>query len=565
MKKVAAGPAPPGRRTSSSAVTTSQEASRQAAADREYRAQFLLEVAKAATSHLDLSEVLEAISEALRPRLHSDSVGLLVSEGEFVRLHSLFVRDVPRSPGESVGSHVARVRAKRSVPGLQGSMLLQISISDSCIGQFSEASAPYVCADLDRGISFPEEELFRQYSIRGYVSLPLMKRGKLIGAIHFLSESPLQVRDEELRLLTDASAILSIAVLNSLAYEKIKALQERLKHENEMLQDEIEQGSMYEEIIGSSPALMRVLQAVDRVAPTETTVLLTGETGTGKELVARAIHRRSSRAQRAMVKVNCAALPHELIASELFGHEKGAFTGAVQRRIGRFEAADGGTIFLDEIGDLPPEMQVALLRVLQEREFERVGGATTLHTDVRVIAATNRDLAKDVAAGRFREDLFYRLNVFPVRCPSLRERRDDIPLLVEYFVARYASRQGKRIDQIDKDSFNCMLKYDWPGNIRELQNIVERTVILSTDNALRLEPGMLGQHPTAPAAPAGPEPPDSPAEDRRRQRGEIEDMLRQTGGRISGPNGAAVRLGVAASTLESRIRRLGIDKYAFRW
>ena len=549
----------------SSAVMSPDEAASQAAAERDYRAQFLLEVAKAATSHLELSDVLQAISEALRPRLHFDSVCLLVSEGEFVRLHSLFVRDVPRNPGESLASLVARVRAKRSVPSIQGGMLLRISTSDSCVGQFSEASAPYVCEDLARGISFPEEELFQEYNIRGYVSLPLMKRGKLIGAIHFLSENPLQVREEELRLLTDASAILSIAVLNALAFEKIKVLQERLKHENAMLQDEIEQGSMYEEIIGSSPALMRVLQSVDRVAPMETTVLLTGETGTGKELVARAIHRRSARAERAMVKVNCAALPHELIASELFGHEKGAFTGAVQRRIGRFEAADGGTIFLDEIGDLPPEMQVALLRVLQEREFERVGGAATLHTDVRVIAATNRDLSKDVATGRFREDLFYRLNVFPIRVPSLRERREDIPLLVEYFVARYASRQGKQIDQIDKDSFNCMLKYDWPGNIRELQNIVERTVILANDSALRLEPGMLGSRTSSPAPPAATMPADSPAQERRRQREEIESILRQTGGRVSGPSGAAVRLGVPASTLESRIRKLGIDKYAFRW
>ncbi|MCC6588660.1 MAG: sigma 54-interacting transcriptional regulator [Bryobacterales bacterium] len=377
-----------------------------------------------------------------------------------------------------------------------------------------------------------------------------------------MSRRPLRVRDEELQLLTDASAIVSIAVANALAYEEIKVLQERLKNENEALQDEIERGSMYEEIVGSSPALMEVLESVDKVAPTEATVLLTGETGTGKELVARAIHRRSPRAERAMVKVNCAALPQELIASELFGHEKGAFTGALQRRTGRFEAADGGTIFLDEIGDLPAEMQVALLRVLQEREFERVGGNTTIPVDVRVIAATNRDLARDVAEGRFREDLFYRLNVFPIHCPALRERRDDIPLLVEYFMARFAARMGRRIDHIESKSFECMLNYSWPGNIRELQNIVERAVIVAEGRTLRIEPGMIGKRAPAPQPESLHEPPSAL---RQRQRAEIEEVLRHTGGRVSGPNGAAVRLGVPASTLESRIRNLGINKHAFRW
>jgi len=297
-----------------------------------------------------------------------------------------------------------------------------------------------------------------------------------------------------------------------------------------------------------------VLAAIDRVAPTDATVLITGETGTGKELVAHAIHKRSPRSGRALVKVNCAALPSELIASELFGHEKGAFTGALQQRIGRFEAATGGTIFLDEIGELNPEMQIALLRVLQEKEFERVGGNRTIQTDVRVIAATNRDLNQEVTDGRFRMDLYYRLNVFPVHVPSLRERPDDIPILVDYFVSRFASRMGKRIRQIDKTTLDTMLRYSWPGNIRELQNVIERGVILADSDVFRLEKGALHTESKVAAIAVGDNDP----------RAQIESVLRSTRGRISGPDGAAARLGVPASTLESRIRALKINKHQFR-
>jgi formate hydrogenlyase transcriptional activator len=286
--------------------------------------------------------------------------------------------------------------------------------------------------------------------------------------------------------------MVSIAVSNALAYEQINALKEQLQVENRLLQDEIVQRSIYEEIVGSSVSLQKVLSGIERVARTDSTVLITGETGTGKELVAHAIHKRSARSSRALVKVNCAALPAELIASELFGHEKGAFTGALQQRIGRFEAANGGTIFLDEIGELTAEMQIALLRVLQEREFERVGGNKTIHTDVRVIAATNRDLSREVEDGRFRTDLYYRLNVFPVHVPPLRERLDDIPILVDYFrVTSLPRRMGKRIRQIDERTLDAMLQYSWPGNIRELQNVIERGVILADSDVFRLEPGAL--------------------------------------------------------------------------
>src|SRR4030095_15810020 len=307
-----------------------------------------------------------------------------------------------------------------------------------------------------------------------------------------------------------------------------------------------------DQIVGNSPALKRVLELVEKVAPFESTVLLLGETGTGKELIANAIHRGSPRRDKTFVRVNCAALPAELIASELFGHEKGAFTGALQHRIGRFEAANGGTIFLDEIAELSPEIQVSLLRVLQEKEFERVGGNRTIKTDVRVIAATNKDLCREVSEGRFRMDLFYRLNVFPVHVPALRERVHDIPVLVDYFAARVARPTGKKICQMEKRSLSAMQEYSWPGNIRELQNVIERCVILAEGEVLRLDSGMLMQEPqsvvTAPIATIF-------GSDRKAQ---IEAVLRETRGRVYGPRGAAARLGLPATTLDSQIRALSI-------
>lgn len=322
--------------------------------------------------------------------------------------------------------------------------------------------------------------------------------------------------------------------------------------------DEIVQQSIFEEIVGSSQPLRKVLTAIERVAPADSTVLITGETGTGKELIAHAIHRRSPRSSRALVKVNCAALPKELIASELFGHEKGAFTGALQQRIGRFEAANGGTIFLDEIGELTPEIQISLLRVLQEREFERVGGSRTIKTDVRVIAATNRDLQREVNESRFRADLYYRLNVFPIHSPSLRERNDDIPILADYFISRFAARMGKHIRQIDRRTLDAMQRYSWPGNIRELQNVIERGVILADSGIFSLEAGTFpADQPRASVSTLR----QSVAND---EQARIEAILKETRGKVSGPDGAAARLGVPASTLESRIKALKIDKYQFR-
>ena len=334
----------------------------------------------------------------------------------------------------------------------------------------------------------------------------------------------------------------------------------RVKTENLALREDIDSSSMFEEIVGSSSALRRVLADVARVAAVESTVLITGETGTGKELIARAIHKRSARANRAFIRLNCAAIPPSLIASELFGHEKGAFTGATQRRIGRFEAADGGTILLDEIGELPAETQIALLRVLQEGEVERIGGSSSVRVDVRVLAATNRDLKAAVASGRFREDLYYRLNVFPVRLPPLRERLEDLPLLAEYLVQRYAVKMGKRFRSIDRRTLELLRSYSWPGNIRELQNVIERAVILSDGDVFSVDESWLTGEPERPTAPDGPL--SGTIADHERER--IEDALAQSGGRIAGPSGAAYKLGIPRQTLDSKITSLGIDKFKFR-
>jgi len=344
------------------------------------------------------------------------------------------------------------------------------------------------------------------------------------------------------------------------ALQEIHTQKDRLQMENLALKEEVDQASMFEEIIGSSAALNRVLAHVTRVAPTDSTVLIKGETGTGKELVARAIHRLSRRSGRAFVLVNCAAIPPSLIASELFGHEKGAFTGAIQRRLGRFELADGGTIFLDEVGELPAETQSTLLRVLQEREFERVGGSQPISVDVRVIAATNRDLKAGVDAGTFRLDLFYRLNVFPLQVPPLRERVEDIPVLAEYFAQRYAAKGRKNIRRIEEPTLKLLQAYPWPGNVRELQNVIERAAILCDGDTLSVDETWL-QH-ESPARRADSATLAASLEDRERKM--IEAALAESRGRVSGASGAAARLGIARSTLESRIRSLRIDKHRFK-
>jgi len=340
-----------------------------------------------------------------------------------------------------------------------------------------------------------------------------------------------------------------------------KQSEERLKHENVTLREEGNKASTCDEIVGTSSPLQKVLSLVSKVAPTDATVLVTGETGTGKELVARAIHRRSRRSSRAFVSVNCAAIPRDLIASELFGHEKGSFTGALQRRLGRFELAEGGTIFLDEVGELPLETQIALLRVLQEHEFERVGGTRSIQTNIRVIAATNRNLQAAIATGTFRSDLFYRLNVFPIDMPPLRERREDIPVLVEYFIDRRARNVGKDIRGIDKKSLDLLQSYPWPGNIRELQNVIERSVIMCETENFSVDETWLAQQPVASEAKSQ----SSFSQKLAAQEKEmIESALRESEGRVFGPSGAAAKLGISRSTLESKIRSLRISKNRFK-
>lgn len=366
---------------------------------------------------------------------------------------------------------------------------------------------------------------------------------------------------QEARLLGQQRQI--AAELDQKVAERTKELQQLkdlLQRENVALREQLDETSMFEEIVGTAPALKLVISRVAKVAPADSTVLITGETGTGKELIARAIHKRSARSARAFVKVNCAAVPPALIASELFGHEKGAFTGALQRRLGRFELAQGGTLFLDEVGELPAETQIALLRVLQEHEFERVGGTQTIRADVRVIAATNRELNQSVHEGSFRSDLFYRLNVFPIEMPSLRARKSDIPMLTEYFVKRYADKMGKGMATISKKTLKQFCEYDWPGNIRELQNVIERSLILCETDTFSVDENWLTrdrrEHRVNTQALSKQMESDAKAL--------IKDALTESRGRISGPSGAAAKLGMPASTLESKIRSLKIDKYSFK-
>ena len=366
---------------------------------------------------------------------------------------------------------------------------------------------------------------------------------------------------QEARLLSEQRRVAK--ELEQQVTERTRELQElkdQLQRENLALREQVDEASMFEEIVGASPALRAVLSRVAKVAPTDSTVLITGETGTGKELIARAIHKRSGRSARAFVKVNCAAIPPSLIASELFGHEKGAFTGALQRRLGRFELAQGGTLFLDEVGEVPAETQVTLLRVLQESEFERVGGTQIIRADVRVIAATNRNLNSAILNGVFRNDLFYRLNVFPIEMPSLRARKEDIPTLTEYFIYRYAAKLGKKISGISKKTLDLFQSYAWPGNIRELQNVIERSMIVCETENFLVDQSWLAQRPLE----AGVSTRTLVKKLTSEEKDLIELALSEARGRVSGPSGAAVKLGIPASTLESKIRSLKINKRLFK-
>jgi formate hydrogenlyase transcriptional activator len=515
----------------------------------------LLSVSEAANARLDLAGVLEAVMELLEPLVPLDAMAVAQVDGDRIRPHGIHVRGLERRAGEAPAETLARAGGlpADAAPAIGQGFLLR-NTGTAHVGQTGRA---YVCQDVEAERRFAEDERLRSFGFRAYVRTPLFVRGRLIGSVAFARRTTIPFGEEEVQILEEVSRPIASAVANSLAYEQIAGLKNQLQAENVALREEIDERFMFEEIVGSSRALRQLIASIEKVAPTDSTVLITGETGTGKELIARAIHRRSKRATRAMIAVNSAALPAGLVASELFGHERGAFTGALQQRTGRFELAMGGTLFLDEVGDLPPDVQGALLRVLQRGEFERVGGTRTLTTDARLIAATNRDLQRAVAGGGFRSDLFYRLNVFPIAVPPLRERREDIPVLVEYFVGRHAKRQGKKFERIDRRTMDLLTGYDWPGNVRELENVLERSVILAEGGTLRVDGSVLG----AGDPPATRESGGSTLREQEKQA--IEQALRAARGRVAGPAGAAARLGIPATTLESKIKRLGIDKFRF--
>jgi formate hydrogenlyase transcriptional activator len=447
----------------------------------------------------------------------------------------------------------------------------EIPTSDSHVGRVFRQRSPLLRRDLAAEHEYPAEAQALADGVRSYVIVPLVARGRCIGTLAVAAARADQYSERDVSFLQEVASQVALAIENMIAYEEIAGLKARLERENAYLQEEIHQEHDFAQMVGSSEPLLAVLALVENVAPTDSTVLILGETGTGKELIARAIHDQSPRRERPLVKVNCTAISAGLVESEFFGHVKGAFTGALERRIGRFQLADGGTIFLDEVGELPLETQVKLLRVLQEGEFEPVGGNQTLRVNVRVIAATNRDLRAAVDAGHFRADLFYRLNVVPVAIPPLRERRADIPQLVTFFAARFGRRFGKRIENVAPTSMERLLRYGWPGNIRELQNVVERAVVLASGPVLVVDPEAIpasSQPPVSGAAPVETAPPldarGLPALLEDVERIQITLALEQTHGVIEGPRGAASLLRLHPNTLRGRMEKLGIRRPASR-
>ncbi len=510
---------------------------------KERRRDLVLQVWEAVNTARDLDGVLAAVAGLLLPAVNFQGIAIVTFGESKARPFALHI--VGHGQPIRVQGNVPRPHPHPSIP-----------YSGSELEKKVKSQSAYSCPDLQKKEAWlPHEFRLAAAGLRAYAAIPLMVRGTALGLAAFTRRAPRAFSAEELSMLVQVSTAIGVAVANALANEEIRNLRDQLEAENLALRSQLGQARGFDEIIGDAPSLRAVLEAVEQVAPTSANVLITGETGTGKELVARAIHNLSPRAEAPLVAVNCAAIPATLIASELFGYERGAFTGALERRKGRFEQAHGGTLFLDEIGDLPAEVQIALLRVLQERRFERLGGTQSIGVDVRVITATNRDLAEEVRAGRFRSDLFYRLNVFPIRMPALRDRREDIAPLVAHFAAKYGARFGRGITRIDRRSMKALESYAWPGNVRELENIIERAVILARDGILRVD---LDELPGWSAAG------NMPADLLAREREAIQLALRNSAGRVSGPRGAAVSLGVPASTLESRIKRLGIDKFRYR-
>jgi formate hydrogenlyase transcriptional activator len=519
----------------------------------EQRHALVLRAWEAINAERDLKGVLAAVGDVLAPLVPFDGVALTGSGGAWCDTYAFHIA---HSPDESRNAEeVWRAYAVHPLPARP-----EIPLEGSDLWREHRAGLPYACSDLlEKDAWLSHEFRLAAVGVRAYATCPLNVLGRPVGVAVFCRGAPVAFTPQQLAALSDVSRALAVAVANAMANEEIRKLREQLEAENISLRTQLGQAPWFEGIVGASPALRRALSAVEQVAETDATVMITGETGTGKELIARALHRRSPRAHGPLIMVNCSAIPETLLASELFGHERGAFTGAVTRRKGRFEQAHGGTLFLDEVAEMPLETQVLLLRVLQEHEFERLGGDKTLRVDVRIVAATNRSLTEEVRAGRFRDDLSYRLNVFPIRMPAVRERREDIPLLVEHFAAKHGARFGRPITRIERRTLKILESHDWPGNVRELENIVERAVILSRNGTLRVDRESLQG-----AAPAGDPAGDMDARLQSGEREMIESALRASGGRVAGPNGAAKRLGLAPSTLDYRITRLGIDKFRYR-
>ncbi len=514
------------------------------------RLRLLLEAQNALVANLDLRSLLTGLAASLRRVTECDFIGLSLADPSSGNLRQHFVHYY-EGPGIIKEGMVVPLHGSASGKAFRTRQLVRLD------NVKPDRPDPEIYGT-------PEGQRFYQLLLKegvpsGYF-LPLVRGDDVIGVMQLTKYGGKPLKGQEAEFLSALASQLSAAIANALEHGAVVASRERLAREQVYLREEIVRSSMFEDIVGSSEALRKVLRQIGRVAPSDSTVLILGETGTGKELIARAIHRRSKRADRAFIGVNCASIPTSLIASELFGHEKGAFTGATQRRLGRFEAANGGTIFLDEIGDLPPEIQIALLRVLQEREIERVGSNKSISIDVRVLAATHRDLQALAAEGRFRQDLLYRLSVVPIQVPSLRERTEDIPLLVEYFIGRFGKKAGKKFRAIDKKTVRLFESYQWPGNVRELQNVIERAVILSEDDTFSVDEAWLKQN--------TPQFSDSPtALNRvllRREKEMIESALAESGGRVSGPSGAAAKLRIPTRTLDSKIKRLGINKFQFK-
>jgi transcriptional regulator with GAF, ATPase, and Fis domain len=499
------------------------------------RYEALFRVSDCLREHRTLEELLRTLPCHLRPVV------------DFGYLSLLLVKD----PGKEASWYVGNDEDPLTL-----ALVRNLPAEHVCLSWALEHQQSAVIPEPGGEISFPgSQRWLTDRGLQAGYAIPLSTVDRQLGAIFLAREYVACCQEEEVRFLSTVAHRIALALEDLLKQESGSHCIETLA-----LREEIAATSMFEEIVGSSKALDRVLTQVKRVAPKDATVLITGETGTGKELIARAIHKRSHRSHRPFVRVNCAAIPPTLIASELFGYEKGAFTGASQRHLGRFELANGGTIFLDEIGDIPAEAQVALLRVLQEREFERVGGTHAIPIDVRVIAATNCDLKAAVKAGTFRLDLFYRLDVFPIQIPSLRERPEDILLLAEYFIDRYASKVGKKIRNIGRNTLEWLQAYDWPGNIRELQNVMERAVILCDTETLSIDETWLQPEARTPSEPAV----SLVATLVNQEREMIETAIEESRGRISGPFGAAVKLGMPRTTLESKIKSLRINKHQFK-